>query len=200
VILSWPSFHLVTIFRDRQVKSPQLIATTTQLTTALQELMSDQSAKSLTKTWLGTGKKVRKTKKVKIGDQVYLWFIAEGDDVATRHHAVITKVFQKSFQAECDDGSVWKQVLIELMRGPNCLNGVWQHMQNIDTDSDSDSDPDELPAAVEPAAVEPAAVEPAAVEPAAVSSDSDSDSSSSEEEEEIVEVVVVGRKKKRRFR
>jgi hypothetical protein len=172
--------------------------------------MSDQSAKSLTKTWLGTGKKVRKTKKVKIGDQVYLWFIAEGDDVATRHHAVITKVFQKSFQAECDDGSVWKQVLIELMRGPNCLNGVWQHMQNIDTDSDSDSDPDELPAAVEPAAVElaavepaavePAAVEPAAVEPAAVSSDSDSDSSSSEEEEEIVEVVVVGRKKKRRFR
>ena len=164
----------------------------------------------MTKTWLGTGKKVRKTKKVKIGDQVYLWFIAEGDDVATRHHAVITKVFQKSFQAECDDGSVWKQVLIELMRGPNCLNGVWQHMQNIDTDSDSDSDPDELPAAVEPAAVEPesvepaavepAAVEPAAVEPAAVSSDSDSDSSSSEEEEEIVEVVVVGRKKKRRFR
>jgi hypothetical protein len=196
------------------VKSPQLIATTTQLTTALQELMSDQSAKSLTKTWLGTGKKVRKTKKVKIGDQVYLWFIAEGDDVATRHHAVITKVFQKSFQAECDDGSVWKQVLIELMRGPNCLNGVWQHMQNVDTDSDPDSDsdpdPDELPAAVEPesvepaavepAAVEPAAVEPAAVEPAAVSSDSDSDSSSSEEEEEIVEVVVVGRKKKRRFR
>jgi hypothetical protein len=182
------------------VKSPQLIATTTQLTTALQELMSDQSAKSLTKTWLGTGKKVRKTKKVKIGDQVYLWFIAEGDDVATRHHAVITKVFQKSFQAECDDGSVWKQVLIELMRGPNCLNGVWQHMQNIDTDSDSDSDPDELPAAVEPAAVEPESVEPAAVEPAAVSSDSDSDSSSSEEEEEIVEVVVVGRKKKRRFR
>jgi hypothetical protein len=169
---------------------------------------------------LGLGKKVRKTKKVKIGDQVYLWFIAEGDDVATRHHAVITKVFQKSFQAECDDGSVWKQVLIELMRGPNCLNGVWQHMQNVDTDSDPDSDsdsdpdsdpdPDELPAAVEPesvepaavepAAVEPAAVEPAAVEPAAVSSDSDSDSSSSEEEEEIVEVVVVGRKKKRRFR
>ena len=77
--------------------------------------MSDQSAKSLTKTWLGPGKKVRKTKKVKIGDQVYLWFIAEGDDVATRHHAVITKVFQKSFQAECDDGSVWKQVLIELV-------------------------------------------------------------------------------------
>ena len=167
--------------------------------------MSDQSAKSLTKTWLGTGKKVRKTKKVKIGDQVYLWFIAEGDDVATRHHAVITKVFQKSFQAECDDGSVWKQVLIELMRGPNCLNGVWQHMQNIDTDTDSDSDPDELPAAVEPESVEPESVEPesvepAAVEPAAVSSDSDSDSSSSEEEEEIVEVVVVGRKKKRRFR
>ena len=121
--------------------------------------------------------------------------------MATRHHAVITKVFQKSFQAECDDGSVWKQVLIELMRGPNCLNGVWQHMQNVDTDSD----PDELPAAVEPESVEPESVEPesvepAAVEPAAVSSDSDSDSSSSEEEEEIVEVVVVGRKKKRRFR
>ena len=170
----------------------------------------------MTKTWLGTGKKVRKTKKVKIGDQVYLWFIAEGDDVATRHHAVITKVFQKSFQAECDDGSVWKQVLIELMRGPNCPNGVWQRMQDVDTDSESDSDsdpdsdPDELPAAVEPEAVEPEAVEPeavepeavepAAVEPAAVSSDSDSDSSSSEEEEEIVEVVVVGRKKKRRFR
>ena len=114
--------------------------------------MSDQSAKSLTKTWLGPGKKVRKTKKVKIGDQVYLWFIAEDDDVATRHHAVITKVFQKSFQAECDDGSVWKQVLIELMSGPNCLNGVWQRMQDVDTDSESDSDsdpdsdPDELPA------------------------------------------------------
>ena len=44
----------------------------------------------MTKTWLGPGKKVRKTKKIKIGDQVYLWFIAEDDDVATRHHAVIT--------------------------------------------------------------------------------------------------------------
>ena len=152
-------------------------------------------ANSLTQTWMGGRRRTVSTEVVQ-GEDIYLWFITEDDDVATRHHAVITKVFHKSFQAECDDGSVWKGVLIELMRGPNCPDGVWQRMQNVDTDtdndsdSDSDSDPDELPAAVKPKSVEPAAVP----------SDSDSDSSSSEEEEEIVEVVVVGRKKKRRFR
>ena len=165
---------------------------------------------SLTQTWLTTRTHAVSTAVV-VGEDIYLWFITEDDDVATRHHAVITKVFHKSFQAECDDGSVWKGVLIELMRGPNCPDGVWQRMQNVDTDSDPD--PDELPAesvepeavepeAVEPESVEPEAVEPEAVEPAAVPSDYDSDSSSSEEEEEeeIVEIVVVGRKKKRRFR
>ena len=162
---------------------------------------------SFTQTWMGNRRRTVSTE-VAVGEDVYLWFLAEDDDVATRHHAVITKVFHKSFQAECDDGSVWKGVLIELMRGPNCPDGVWQRMQNVDTDSDPD--PDELPAesaepeAVEPEAVEPESVEPEAVEPevepAAVPSDYDSDSSSSEEEEEIVEVVVVGRKKKRRFR
>jgi hypothetical protein len=44
-----------------------------------------------------------------------------------------TKVFHKSFHAECDDGSVWKGVLIELMRGPNCPDGVWQRMRDVDT-------------------------------------------------------------------
>ena len=90
--------------------------------------MSDQSAKSLRKVWLTTRSHAVSTA-VAVGEQVYLWFVAEDDDVATKHHAVITKVFHKSFQAKCDDGSIWKGVLIELMRGPDHPNGVWQRAQ-----------------------------------------------------------------------
>ena len=129
VILSWPSFHLVTIFRDRQVKSPQQIATTTQRTTALQELMSDQSAKSLTKTWLRPGKKVRKTKKVKIGDHVDIMF--EGRD----YFAVVSKINKITFIADFADGSD-AMPEIKNQRGPRNPDGVWQFNQDPVIDED----------------------------------------------------------------
>eukprot|EP01046_Picozoa_sp_COSAG06_P029355 COSAG06_NODE_2714_length_6403_cov_23.366593_2_plen_123_part_00 len=122
-----------------------------------------------------------------------MWFLAEDDDVATKHHAVIIKVFNKSFQAKCDDGSIWKGVLIELMRGPDHPNGVWQRAQDLDTESDCD----EPVESVEPAEE---SVEPAVESVELVKKKKKKKKKARVEEPEDVEIVVVGQDKKRRFR
>ena len=85
--------------------------------------MGDQSAKSLTKTWLRHGKKVRKTKKVKIGDHVDIMF--EGRD----YSAVVCKINKITFVADFADGSD-AMPEIKDQRGPRNPTGAWQFKQD----------------------------------------------------------------------
>jgi hypothetical protein len=109
---------------------PGLVAEQPELEPDVRELCAVRrpafmDANSLTQTWMGSRPRTVSTAVVQ-GEDIYVWFITEDDDATTKHHAVTTKVFHKSFQAKCDDGTIWEGVLlvIELMRGPDCLNGA----------------------------------------------------------------------------
>ena len=83
----------------------------------------------MTKTWLRHGKKVRKTKKVKIGDHVDIMF--EGRD----YFAVVSKINKITFIADFADGSD-AMPEIKNQRGPRNPDGVWQFNQDPVIDED----------------------------------------------------------------